>query len=465
MASSGFSGFLRLTDLDDFIAPSQECIKPVKVEKTGGKLGKIKIEEDGSYHQVSAGGESRRLEKATISLSDCLACSGCVTSAETVLIEQQSEQQLLRVLRENAALPEPERRTVVASLAPAAVASLAAAHGLEAAAAARHLSGYLRQLGVQFVFDVGLARALSLAEAEDELVERLTRRGEPDAAPLPLLASACPGFICYAEKTHGKLLLPHISRVRSPQQVAGSLLKRRWAQQRGTAPDRIYHVALMPCFDKKLEAARDDFRAADGQDVDCVITPIELERLLEAEGAQLADAAAVPLDRLLEAPELLVHAGSGSGGYAEHVLRAAGRRLFGADPGPVQFTPGRNPDLLEAELAADGEVKLRVAIANGFRNIQNLVQKLKRRRCPYDYVEVMACPSGCVNGGAQSRPPAELDARAHLAEVRRLYAALPGDENDASDAVRRARETVSKELLHTEYHVIESDTGALNIKW
>ena len=416
-------------------------------------------------HQVSAGGDTRRLEKATISLSDCLACSGCVTSAETVLIEQQSEQQLLRTLRQNAALPEPERLTVAASVAPAAVASLAAAHGMEATAAAGHISGYLRQLGVQFVFDLGLARALSLAEAEDEMVERLAHRGEPDAAPLPLLASACPGFICYAEKTHGKLLLPHLSRVRSPQQVAGSLLKGTWAEQRSADRRRLYHVALMPCFDKKLEAVRDDFRAADGQDVDCVITPIELERLLESEGARLTDTPAAALDQLLDAPQLLVHSGSGSGGYAEHVLRAVGRRLFGADPGPVQFTAARNPDLLEAELTVSGEIKLRVAIANGFRNIQNLVQKLKRRRCPYDYVEVMACPSGCVNGGAQCRPPAELDVRAHLAEVRRLYAALPAAEEDASDAVRRTRSIVDKQLLRTQYHVIESDTGALNIKW
>ena len=131
----------------------------------------------------------------------------------------------------------------------------------------------------------------------------------------------------------------------------------------------------------------------------------------------------------------------------------------------MEFKPGRNPDLLEAELIVEGETKLRVAIANGFRNIQNLVQKLKRRRCPYDYVEVMACPAGCVNGGAQCRPPAELDARSHLAEVRRLYAALPAAEHEASDAVRQTRETIDKGLLHTEYHVIESDTGALNIKW
>jgi len=110
-------------------------------------------------------------------------------------------------------------------------------------------------------------------------------------------------------------------------------------------------------------------------------------------------------------------------------------------------------------------VRLRFAIANGFRNIQNLVQKLKRGRCPYHYVELMACPGGCVNGGAQTRPPPELDARQHLTEVRRLYAALPSDESDAAEAAGAAREELGSELLHTEYHPIQSDNGALNIKW
>nr|XP_054763882.1 probable cytosolic Fe-S cluster assembly factor v1g210509 [Lytechinus pictus] len=96
-----FSGALKLADLDDFITPSQECIKPVKVEKVAGKPGAIRIEDDGSYFQLDDYGGSRKLEKAQITLNDCLACSGCITSAESVLITQQSQEELFRVLEEN----------------------------------------------------------------------------------------------------------------------------------------------------------------------------------------------------------------------------------------------------------------------------------------------------------------------------------------------------------------------------
>ncbi|PNJ02287.1 NARFL isoform 9 [Pongo abelii] len=100
--ASPFSGALQLTDLDDFIGPSQECIKPVKVEKRAGSgVAKIRIEDDGSYFQINQDGGTRRLEKAKVSLNDCLACSGCITSAETVLITQQSHEELKKVLDAN----------------------------------------------------------------------------------------------------------------------------------------------------------------------------------------------------------------------------------------------------------------------------------------------------------------------------------------------------------------------------
>ncbi|XP_073239356.1 probable cytosolic Fe-S cluster assembly factor v1g210509 [Porites lutea] len=99
--AAGFSGALQLTDLDDFITPSQECIKPVKVEKKPGQLAKIKIEDDGSYVQLSEGGEKTKLQRAQITLNDCLACSGCITSAESVLITQQSQEELYKIIANN----------------------------------------------------------------------------------------------------------------------------------------------------------------------------------------------------------------------------------------------------------------------------------------------------------------------------------------------------------------------------
>ncbi|CAO2642320.1 Cytosolic iron-sulfur assembly component 3 [Lemmus lemmus] len=115
-----------------------------------------------------------------------------------------------------------------------------------------------------------------------------------------MLASACPGWICYAEKTHGNFILPYISTARSPQQVMGSLVKDFFAQQQHLTPDKIYHVTVMPCYDKKLEASRPDFFNQEYQtrDVDCVLTTGEVFRLLEEEGISLVELEPVPLDGL-----------------------------------------------------------------------------------------------------------------------------------------------------------------------
>jgi len=131
---SQFSGALQLTDLDDFITPSQECIKPVKIERKVGKVGKIRVEDDGSYTEISKSGEELKMEKAKITLNDCLACSGCITSAESVLIQQQSQDELYRVLLENAAFNKSgeaaKQKIVVVSVSPQATASLAAKYNL-----------------------------------------------------------------------------------------------------------------------------------------------------------------------------------------------------------------------------------------------------------------------------------------------------------------------------------------------
>lgn len=499
MASGGFSSVLRLTELDDFIAPSQECIKPVKVPKSGSGAAKITIANDGTYLQEGRGGEVRRLPAASITLADCLACSGCVTSAETVLIEQHSERHLAAALSENRLLGPERARVVVASVAPQTVASLAVGSGLAVEEAAARLSGLLRRLGVDFVFDVSVAREVALRRVADEFCRRMERTGgENTPARLPLISSACPGFVCYAEKTHGAWLLDYISGVKSPQQTAGLLLKGTWARRRGLAASRVYHVAVMPCFDKKLEAVRPssivtpaDNREVAGsnldpvREVDSVVTPVELLRLLE-NGGGLSDEEPVPFDRLLGSPALSTPAGSTSGGLALHVLRAAGRRWnSGADPGPdVVFAPPlsamtrrANTDLLEAELALSsppgaegGKRVLRFAIVNGFRHIQNLVQKMKRSRCVYDFVEVMACPSGCINGGALLRPMDEtLSAESrhcHLSAVIDEYRSVSSSDCvELCDAADCAETCLDADSLRTEYHAVQADTGSLNIKW
>uniref|UniRef100_A0A8C9ANF8 Cytosolic iron-sulfur assembly component 3 n=1 Tax=Prolemur simus TaxID=1328070 RepID=A0A8C9ANF8_PROSS len=472
--ASPFSGALQLTDLDDFIGPSQDCIKPVKVDKRPGSgVAKIHIEDDGSYFQVTQDGGTQRLEKAKVSLNDCLACSGCVTSAETVLITQQSHEELRKALDANKTAAPGQQKLVVVSVSPQSRASLAARLQLSPTDTARKLTAFFKTLGVHFVFDTAFSRNFSLLESQREFVRRF--RGQADSTQaLPVLASACPGWICYAEKTHGSFIIPHISTARSPQQVMGALVKDFLAQQQHLSPDKIYHVTVMPCYDKKLEASRPDFFNQEHQtrDVDCVLTTGEVFKLLEEEGVSLSELEPAPLDSLpcgVSAEEPTSHRGGGSGGYLEHVFRHAARELFGIHVAEVTYRPLRNKDFQEVTLEQGGQVLLRFAAAYGLRNIQSLVQKLKRGRCPYHYVEVMAC---CLNGGGQLKAP-DTPGRELLQQVERLYGLVRTEAPEDAPGVRELygrwlqgedSERAGR-LLHTQYHAVEKASSGLSIRW
>ena len=404
--------------------------------------------------QASAIGDNTAVK---VTLNDCLACAGCVTSAETVLMEQQGAEQFLAALEAaRGAAAAGTVSQVAVSLSPQSVASLAAAAGVSAEAARRRLAAALRRLfGAAAVFDIAEARAVALAEAAWECVDRYSQRtaaasvgsnGGAAATPAPLLASACPGWVCYAEKAAPQAL-PHMATTRSPQAVAGALLKRAWprmAARVAAAPaaaadgaSGVFHVCVMPCADKKLEASRDELRLPSGEaEVDLVLTTIELGDILKGRGVDLADSSA-PMDALDSLTELMTPAGDGgtsaadgmdidgdecaeatsgprggSGGWADTVARRAYGQLFGvpAPRGALAWAQARRrggADYQTAELLPPPGVSappLRVATVYGFKAIQSLLRRIKTGQCEHDYVEVMACPGGCLNGGGQLRP-------------------------------------------------------------
>ena len=438
-----------VTDLNDYLGPSQVCIKPVEApqasEAPSGEVRRpltqteIAIDQ-GTYYESGGQRARTQLETAQISLNDCLACSGCVTSAETVLIGMQS---IDEVKRELAA---PQGRTFVASISPQSLASLvvryAHAHPssskeapLTQAALLRRITAALQQRGFHIVHDTSFARHLALREHQREFRERRKARqdGTKDAPRLPMLASACPGWICYAEKAHSELL-PYIAATKSPQQVSGVLAKRWLGPALREAP--VYHVAVMPCYDKKLEASRAQFEQDGVKEVDCVLTTGELHDLLLE--TNFDPYAPVPGEADTPAwPELLQEPGSSSGGYLFAILHTVWDEWVAAHPGAaptLELRVIRSVDYTDYVLRSpEGETVFKGAQCYGFRNLQNLVRKIQRetgarsaRRAargrmvrrgaeddaPYDYVEVMACPGGCVNGGGQMRPPADAVAPA-----------------------------------------------------
>lgn len=505
----------------------------------------IAVESSGVYETAAQADDTKnaaaprqrtKLEAAEISLNDCLACSGCVTSAESVLIGMQSLDEVRKVVAENEA--SASRKHMVASIAPQCLASLSAKYTFETASSSAvpmgsnghhsldgsfiplpvilaRISFFLRsRFGFEAVTDTTFARHIALQEHQREFLERRQATQKlPGKPSLPMLASACPGWICYAEKTHGELL-PFVSKTKSPQQVAGSMYKHVWkpnGQSEQVTPTDVYHIAVMPCYDKKLEASRPDFYddILASKDVDCVLTTGELDQLMVEEGFDITQPVPDELSHQLEHlrasspagtvttnghpvmshsdispfPTALEHPGSASGSYMFSLMAAAwiehisNRQDDGTAEPALDVRVVRTSDFTEYTLRSpyDGSLLFKGAHCYGFRNLQNLVRKVQKQtgvrskkgsaassvngesvggkagrgglrgrggmakrgggmvrrggaaasanggavaingdgqvaaieeERGYDYVEVMACPGGCVNGGGQIRPPA-----------------------------------------------------------
>ncbi|EFJ42789.1 hypothetical protein VOLCADRAFT_66610 [Volvox carteri f. nagariensis] len=409
---------------------------------------------------------------AQVTLHDCLACSGCITSAETVLLQQQSGDEFL------SRLADPHT-TVVVTVSPQSRTALAAYYGLCPSQALARLVGWLKWLGVRAVWDLTTARDLVLLEEAAEFMNRWVCM-YVSAGPLPVMGSSCPGtgWVCYAEKTHGTRVLPYLSTTRSPQGAMGGLVKSLVAAAWGVTPGSLYHVTIMPCYDKKLEASRDELTTTatttTAAGTDAAGAGAAVGGPLPEVMVRHATAAPDPLlpgvvpadDQLYSLPH-----GSSSGGYADFVFRTAARELWGVEvpPGPLPWRTRRNADL-QPRVGAPGQ-SLVVARVYGFRNIQTLLQQLKRGRCPYHYVEVMACPSGCLNGGGQIKPGPGVTPQQLIEQLELLYdvAARSPADNPAVAALYgswlggRPGAPPARQLLHTTFREREKTVTAATV--
>lgn len=348
--------------------------------------------------------------------------------------------------------------------------------------AAERLATFFISLGCHKVYDINLARHLALVESYREFKKRCN--GE---SKLPIISSICPGWICYAEKTNGDLIIPYLSKVRSPQQIMGALVKQLHSAKEKLKRNDVFHVTVMPCFDKKLEASRQDFKDLDGsQDVDCVLTPVEIEEILVAEGVTLDEFDRRKLDALAETggqfdEPLTSHFGSVSGGYAENLLLAQVKETFGTSCDNIEkdleYSTLKNGDFIEINVRnksdQTNESKLaKFAIVNGFRNIQTIVQRLKRKALKYDYIEIMACPSGCINGGAQCRSSGDDDQTSTIESVKKLYKAVPSiktsiesdSNNELYEKLMLNEEQNLDKILYTNFHSVPKMQN-LTVNW
>ncbi|XP_031273468.1 protein NAR1 isoform X2 [Pistacia vera] len=383
-------------------------------------------------------------------------------------------------------------KAVIVSLSPQSRASVAVHFGLSPLQVFKKLTTFLKSLGVKAVFDTSCSRDITLIETCNEFISRHRQSQESDdeksQSSLPMLSSACPGWICYAEKQLGSYILPYVSSVKSPQQTIGATIKHHVCQKLGLRPEEIYHVTVMPCYDKKLEAARDDFVfQVDSQEtynnegpmipeVDSVLTSGEVLDLIQLKAADFKALEESSLDKMLtnvdEEGHLYGVPGS-SGGYAETVFRYAAKMLFGKNlEGKLNFKTIRNSDFREVVLEVEGKTVLKFALCYGFQNLQNIVRKVKMQKCDYHFVEVMACPAGCLNGGGQIKPksgqsPKELIQSLETIYMENVLAADPFQnplvKSLYDEWLEQPGSEKAKRHLHTEYHpVVKSITAQLH---
>lgn len=386
----------------------------------------------------------------TIENSDCVSCGQCITHCPVGALRERDD--ISKVLD---AINNPDIITVV-QVAPAVRTAWAEGLGLAPELATeKRLAAILRHIGFDYVFDTNFSADLTIMEEGNEFISKLS---DPDAK-FPMFTSCCPGWVSFAKKQFPEFV-EQLSTAKSPQQMFGAVAKTYFAQKMDISPERICCVSIMPCTAKKGEVELKGMDSAGtGKDVDLVLTTRELERLICGE-------AIVP--ELMEEEEfdspLGAYSGAGvifgaTGGVMEAALRTAYRIVTGVNPDPDAFAEvrGANP-WKEKELDIAGN-KIRIAIVSGLGNTRKLLEAIRRKEVFYHFVEVMACPGGCVGGGgqpihdgeeyAQYRAPKlyELDRNCKIRfsheneEVQKLYEEFLGKPNSHT----------AHELLHVNH--------------
>ena len=367
----------------------------------------------------------------------CVSCGQCIVACPTGALSEKDDTQ--KVMD---AIADPTKMVVVQA-APAVRASIAEAFGAPIGTNGEgKMIAAMRRLGFDKVFDTNFSADLTIMEEAHEFLDRAQNGGT-----LPMITSCSPGWVRYCENYFPEFI-PNLSTCKSPQQMFGAVVKTYYAQKLGKNPEDIVSVSVMPCTAKKYEVARDGQAAAGVPDVDITITTRELAHLIKKEGIMFND---LP-DEQCDSP-LGGYTGAGvifgaTGGVMEAALRTAVWKLTGEDDNaPIDFKEVRGTEgIKEATYNVAGK-DVKIAVASGLANAKKLLKSVKSGEAKYDFIEIMACPGGCVNGGGQIIQPASVrnftDIRAKRAEV--LYGI---DENCAQ---RRSHENPDIQTLYKEF--------------
>ena len=366
----------------------------------------------------------------------CISCGQCIVNCPTgALVEKDDTDKAL------AAINDPEKYVIVQT-APSIRATLGECFGMSIGTNVQgKMVAALRRLGFDKVFDTDFAADLTIMEEAHEFIERVQNGGV-----LPMITSCSPGWVKYCEHYYPDQI-PHLSTCKSPQQMFGATIKTWYAKKMGLDPEKIVVVGIMPCTAKKFETKRDDQAASGYPDVDIALTTRELARMIESAGIYFKHLPDEEFDHPLgEGTGAAVIFGT-TGGVMEAALRTAVETLTGKPLDNVDFTDVRGMDgVKEAEYEVAG-MKLKVAVASGTANAHTLMEQIKAGTSPYQFVEIMGCPGGCINGGGQ---PIQHAVVRNFVDLKNRRAAALYDA-DRKLPVRKSHESDAIKTVYTEF--------------
>lgn len=369
---------------------------------------------------------------------DCVACGQCIKVCPTGALSEVDD-----TAKVVAALNDPSKH-VVFGTAPSVRVALGEEFGMPIGTDVEgKMVAAIKRLGADKVFDVDMTADLTIMEEGTEFLERLKSKD----AVLPMITSCSPGWVRFIEFNYPELL-GHLSTCKSPQQMFGAVVKTYYAKKSNIDPKDIYVVSCMPCTAKKTEILRDNQNASGYPDVDVVLTTRELARLIKQYGIQFTELADEEFDNPIgfgTAAGLIFGA---TGGVMEAALRTVAEVYTGKPLDDVNFEAVRGTEgIKEATVVLNG-TEIKVAVVHTLSKARQIMEQIKAGTCEYQFIEIMACPGGCVNGGGQPIVSAELlnkgvDPKALRAKA--IYA------KDAGSAMRKSHESPVIKALYDEY--------------
>ena len=367
---------------------------------------------------------------------NCTLCGQCIESCPVgALKEKDSTKEVWNALKN-------EDKYVVVQTAPAVRVALGEEFGMEIGTnVTGKMVTALKKMGFDKVFDTNTGADFTIMEEGTEFIQRVSNGGT-----LPMITSCSPGWVRYCELNYPDLI-PHLSTCKSPHQMFGALIKSYYAEKFEIDPSKIFVVSVMPCIAKKYERTRENMQGAGYDDVDAVITTRELARMIKQAHIEFTTLEDSTFDDPMgEATGAAAIFGT-TGGVMEAALRTVADKLTGEDLKEIYYKEARGEKGIKRATLNIAGKEVKIVVASGLANARKVMDEIQSGKADYQFVEIMACPGGCVTGGGQpirtSKERATIDIRAKRANA--LYTI------DEKSTIRKSHENPVIKQIYKEY--------------